>query len=124
MEQQAVGQVIAAERCRIKFTMGMFRSPLWTMGTSKKNRTVSDKYAHNLGRRISDVEGFTRGRYKNGLSMQPNPADPQECYRHHCDVVARSAGRLAPARQKELDEMLWKNHLLLFLQSLELQSLK
>ena len=119
MEQRGLGRAIAGERCRAKYSLGVFRTNVWQLGTSKKNRAVSDKYAHCLGRRIADVEGFSRARYKNGLCMQPNPDDPHECYRHHCEVVARSAGRLAPPRQRELDEMLWKNHLVLWIQAMD-----
>ena len=103
----------------MKYSMGMFRTDIWQLGTSGKNRAVSDKYVHCLGRRIADVEGFSRARYKNALIMQPDPMDSQACYRHHCEVVDRSANRLAPARNHELDEMLWKNHLLLFLQAMD-----
>ena len=107
-----------AETTRSKHTRGIERMHLRELGNATFNRAVSPKYVHYLLRRILEVEGFTRFRYKQAIVLRPNPKDPLAVARRTNAEAKRSGGLLAPVAEKPLHGLATKNHLVLGLLAL------
>ena len=74
------------------------------------NRVVSFKHALDLMRRITKKEGFTRGRYKSIVLLEPNPKDSEETWRHSSQIAQDFDGKLVANPRGQLHGCLMKNH--------------
>lgn len=102
---------VLAEETRKKFSKGIRLMSLTELGVSTFNRAVSLKHTHFLTRRIMKKEGFTRGRYKSIVVLEPNPNDPEEVWRHSTKIAKESGGKLVANQRGHLHGCLMKNHL-------------
>ena len=110
---------VRANYVKQKYTKGVIRKLLRDLGVSMLNRSISWKHAHYLMTNMFTKEGFTRLRYDNATSHEPNPEDIEEVWRHCKTITDAAGGRLAPHPQRALSGLLTKNHMALGLQCVD-----
>jgi hypothetical protein len=96
------------------YSLGCSRIPLEGMAIAYFNRGgdgVNGRHAQANFRRINDEEGFHVWRYRRGLCIQPDPADPLRHAIFTNQKVAKQRTLLAEVQERPLPGCFAKTHL-------------
>jgi hypothetical protein len=88
-----------------EYSLGEFLIPLEDMACLPLNRDytgVSGHHAHSLMERCNEQEGYADWRFRRGLCLEPNPADPLENARWTNAYVAKQRDLLCPVAMRAL----------------------
>ncbi len=88
-----------------EFSLGEFLIPLEEMACHPMNRDftgVSGHHAHCLMERCNQFEGYADWRFRRGLCLEPNPADPLENARWTNAYVDKQRDLLCPVVTRAL----------------------